>query len=79
MIGMAILLKSVNQRKMIGRNAPLEKKREIVMDELKALNVTVARSGKSLEELNYEELKEEWVFASILQVDIEHPENKWFR
>ena len=76
---MGVLLNATIQRKKIKRTAPLEKKREIVMDELKALNVTVSRSGKSLEELNYEELKEEWVFASILQVDIEHPENKWFR
>ena len=76
---MGVLLNATIQRKKIKRTAPLEAKRRIVMDELKTLNVTVSRYGKPLDELTYDELKEEWVFASLLAVDIENPEHRWFR
>lgn len=76
---MGVLLNATIQRKKIKRTAPLEAKRRIVMDELKTLNVTVSRSGRPLDELDYEELKEEWVMASILWVDIENENHRWFR
>jgi hypothetical protein len=76
--GMGILLESVKHRKKINCRGPLEIKRQIVLDEIKALNVTVSRSGKPLESLDYDQLKEEWAIASILWADTENPENKWF-
>jgi hypothetical protein len=76
---LGILLEAVKHRKKIRKSAPIEAKREIVLEELRAMNVTTARSGKPLESLNYEDLKEEWVIASILWVDIEHDSNGWFR
>lgn len=75
---MGILLEAVKNRKKIKRMAPLEAKREIVLDELRAMNVTVSRAGKDIETLDYAELKEEWVIASILWVDIENENGKWF-
>jgi hypothetical protein len=75
---MGILLEAIKRRKKIKRMAPLEKKREIVLDELRAMNVHILRSGKAIEDLDYDELKEEWVFASIMWIDIESPSNKFF-
>jgi hypothetical protein len=76
--GMGLLLEAVKHRKKIKRSAPLEVKRQIVLDELKNMNVTLSRSGQPIDNLNYEELKEEWVIASILWVDIENPNNEWY-
>lgn len=75
---MGILLEAVKNRKKIQRVAPLEAKRQIVLDELKAMKVSVSRAGVPVEQLEYDELKEEWVFASLLNVDVESPSNKYF-
>jgi hypothetical protein len=75
---MGLLLEVVKNRKKIKRSTPLEIKRQIVIDDLKIMNVTVSRSGRAIENLDYEELKEEWVIASILWVDIENPNNEWY-
>ncbi|AGK52010.1 hypothetical protein [Bacillus sp. 1NLA3E] len=75
---MGILLESVKSRKKIKRGAPLEKKMQYVLDELKSMNVNISRTGKPVESLDYDELKEEWVFATILSFDVESPENKFF-
>ncbi|MBO0962369.1 hypothetical protein J1P26_21940 [Neobacillus sp. MM2021_6] len=75
---MGILLEAVKHRKKVRQKAPLEVKREIVLDELRAMNVTTSRCGKAIESLDYEALKEEWVIASILWVDIENENGKWF-
>jgi hypothetical protein len=76
--GMGLLLEVVKNRKKKKRSTPLEVKRQIVIDDLKTMNVTVSRSGRLIENLDYEELKEEWVIASILWVDIENPNNEWY-
>jgi hypothetical protein len=75
---MGILLESVKHRKKISSKAPIAVKRQIVLDELKAMNISVARSGAPLETLDYDRLKEEWVIASILWVDVENSDNKWY-
>ncbi len=75
---MGILLEAVNSRKRVSRKTPLELKIEYVLSELKAMNVTVSRSGKPIEQLSYEALKEEWVFATICTIDITTDANKWY-
>jgi hypothetical protein len=56
---MGILLEAVKNRKKISQKAPLEIKKEIVLEELRAMNVTTSRAGQPIEALGYEELKEE--------------------
>ncbi|MDF2790456.1 MAG: hypothetical protein K0S80_3557 [Neobacillus sp.] len=75
---MGILLTAVKHRRKIRQKAPVEVKREIVLEELRAMNVSTSRSGKPIDTLGYEDLKEEWVIASILWVDMENENGKWF-
>jgi hypothetical protein len=54
-------------------------KKQMVLDRLLELNITHSQQGKPIEELEYSELKYELVLAEMRQVDIEHPDHKWFR
>ncbi|OLS39113.1 hypothetical protein [Bacillus sp. MRMR6] len=68
---MGVLLKAMNLKKNM--------KQQIVLERLKELGVTHSQQGKVIEELDYNELKFELVIAEMNQVDIEHPDHKWFR
>ena len=63
------------------KNANLhhELKRNMILDRLKALGVTQNQIGQSIHQLEYDELKTVLVLAEMRQVDIEHPDHKWFR
>jgi hypothetical protein len=54
-------------------------KKDLVLERLLALGVTTSQTGKSVHELGYDELKTLWVLAEMRQVDIDHPDHKWFR
>ncbi len=54
-------------------------KKQMVLDRLLELNITHSQQGKPIQELEYSELKYELVLAEMRQVDIEHPDHKWFR
>jgi hypothetical protein len=54
-------------------------KREFVLDRLYELGVTHSQHGQPIQELSYEDLKHHLVLAEMRQVDIEHPEHRWFR
>jgi hypothetical protein len=75
---MGLLMDSVKNLKKMNKCTPKEVKRQIVIDELRALHVNFSRSGVPIDQLGYEELKEEYVIASILNIDIENQANKFF-
>ncbi|ATB52709.1 hypothetical protein [Caldibacillus phage CBP1] len=56
----------------------VEYKRRFIIEELHKMNVYTSRDGLPLDELSYEELKEEWVLASFRQIDVESEANQWF-
>jgi hypothetical protein len=68
---MGLLYKSVNLQKNM--------KHEMVLDRLLELGITQNQTGTSVHELDYEELKMVWVLAEMKQVDVDHPDHKWFR
>ncbi|MBM4762736.1 hypothetical protein [Bacillus sp. B15-48] len=75
---MGILRDAMKLKPRVKRSSPAAIKRQIVLDELIAMNVTVTREGELIEELSYERLKEELVLASFRQIDIQNDQNKWF-
>jgi hypothetical protein len=54
-------------------------KQEMVLERLLELGVKETQTGKSVYELDYEDLLIELVLAEMRQVDVEHPDHKWFR
>jgi len=68
---MGILYNSVMQKQ--------EMKRNFVIERLEKLGVTENQIGQSIHTLDYDELKTVLVLAEMRQVDIEHPDHKWFR
>jgi hypothetical protein len=58
--------------------AQQEMKRNFVLDKLKAKGITHSQNGKSVNELDYEELKYELVLSAFREIDVEKDENKWF-
>lgn len=56
-----------------------EKKKQLVIDRLVSLGVLQNQYGEPLGSLDYDELKYLLVLAEMKQVDIHHPEHKWFR
>lgn len=54
-------------------------KRDMVIGRLEDLGVTTNEAGTSIHELDYNELKRIFVLAEMRQVDIDHPDHKWFR
>ncbi|WP_404293146.1 hypothetical protein LG276_00890 [Cytobacillus kochii] len=53
-------------------------KRDFILGKLRALNVTVSQEGLPLDELDYEDLKYEYVLASFREIDSETSINAWF-
>jgi hypothetical protein len=53
-------------------------KRKFLIEELTALRVYKSQLGKSLDELDYEELKYELVLATFRENDTSSSEGKWF-
>lgn len=68
---MGILYNSVQLQKNM--------KQEMVLDRLQELGVKVSQQGQSIHEVGYKELLFELVLAEMRQVDIDHPEHRWFR
>jgi hemerythrin superfamily protein len=53
-------------------------KKEMVLERLLELGVK-EHEGKSIHEIEYKVLLTVLVLAEMRQVDIEHPDHKWFR
>lgn len=53
-------------------------KRKFLIEELRKMNVITSQNGTSLEDLDYEDLKQELVLASFRKIDAESSEGKWF-
>jgi hemerythrin superfamily protein len=53
-------------------------KKEMVIERLHELGVK-EHQGKSVQDIEYKELLTVLVLAEMKQVDIEHPDHKWFR
>jgi hypothetical protein len=68
--GMGLLYNSVKLKQKM--------KKEMVLDRLLELGVK-EHQGKSINDIEYRELLTVLVLAEMRQVDIEHPEHKWFR
>jgi hypothetical protein len=66
---MGILNEAAKLKPRVRRSAPAEIKRQVFLDDLKAMNILVSRSGRPLEELSTNQLRDELVFASINQRD----------
>jgi hypothetical protein len=56
----------------------MSRKRKFLIEELTKLKVFKSQTGKSIDELDYEELKYELVLASFREIDINSGEGKWF-
>ncbi|MCM3567871.1 hypothetical protein [Neobacillus mesonae] len=59
-------------------NLHQEMKRNMIIERLENLGA-IKFDGKSIYDMDYEELKMALVIAEMRQVDIEHPEHRWFR
>lgn len=68
---MGLLYKATNMKKNM--------KQQMVLDRLHEIGVTHSQQGKPIQELEYDELKYELVLSEMRQVDIDHPDHKWFR
>jgi hypothetical protein len=68
---MGVLYKSMYLQKQM--------KRDMVIERLAILGVTVSQDGQSIHDMEYGELKTLWVLAEMRQVDIDHPDHTWFR
>jgi hypothetical protein len=55
-----------------------EMKRNFVLDRLEKLGMT-EHDGQSIYTMDYKELLPVLVLAEMRQVDIDHPEHRWFR
>jgi hypothetical protein len=55
-----------------------EMKRNFVIDKLKAMNFKKNLQGKSIDDMDYDELKYEYVLASFREINVENDSNKWF-
>jgi hemerythrin superfamily protein len=53
-------------------------KKEMVIERLQELGVK-EHQGKLVQDIEYKELLTVLVLAEMRQVDIEHPDHKWFR
>lgn len=56
----------------------MEKKRNYLIEELTKMNVTQSQLGKSIYELDYDDLKYELVLATFRKIDTAKDESKWF-
>jgi len=56
----------------------MEQKRQFLIQELQKMNVTKSAQGKDINNLSYDDLKYELVIASFRQIDINHPDHKFF-
>lgn len=70
---MGILYDSVNKV-----NLHPELKRNFVIERLEKLKVT-NHDGTSIYQMDYKQLLTVLVLAEMKQVDIDHPDHKWFR
>jgi hypothetical protein len=54
-------------------------KQQFVLERLLDLGVTHSQQGQPIQELSYKELQFELILVEMRQVDIEHPDHRWFR
>lgn len=67
---MGLLLNATKLKKQMKHDMVLERLQELGVKE---------HQGKSIHEIEYKELLTVLLLAEMRQVDIEHPEHKWFR
>jgi hypothetical protein len=67
---MGILYNSVKLQKNM--------KREFVLERLLASGITKSQTGKSIQELSYDELKYELVLSAFREIDTNSDSGKWF-
>jgi hypothetical protein len=60
-------------------NLHQQMKHNMILERLTTLGVTKNQIGQSIHDLDYDELKTVLVLAEMRQVDIDHPDHKWFR
>jgi hypothetical protein len=53
-------------------------KRQHIIQELLAKGITQDKNGKSIYDMDYDDLKHELVMWSFRQIDAERDSNKWF-
>jgi hypothetical protein len=77
---MGILLESVVIQKEAkgAKGLELELKKQFVLEKLVALGVTETDTGKSVYELDYADLKQQWVLAEFRKIDNECGSAQWF-
>lgn len=68
---MGILFTSVKLQQKMQQN--------MVLERLIELGVEKSQTGKDIRDCDYGEMKYELVIAEMRQVDIDHPDHKWFR
>jgi hypothetical protein len=56
----------------------MSRKRKLLIEELTKLKVFKSQTGKSIYDLDYEELKYELVLASFREIDTNSDDGKWF-
>lgn len=56
----------------------MESKRQFLIKDLLSMGVTLSQNGKSIRELDYEELKYELVLAAFRGIDVETDANNFF-
>ncbi|MFE4524711.1 hypothetical protein ACFRCQ_21825 [Cytobacillus firmus] len=67
---MGILYKAVVAEKQLKHN--------FILERLQKKGITVSQQGIPLDQLNYDEIKYEYVLATFREVDPENSEEKWF-
>jgi len=63
---------------MTASTATTEMKKNFVLERLLAAGVTESQQGVDIRNLDYEDLKYEWVLQSFREIDTECGENAWF-
>lgn len=56
----------------------MEMKRQYIIQELLAKGFKENKQGKSVHDMDYEELKSELVLACFREIDTHNDQNKWF-
>ncbi|ALC92082.1 hypothetical protein AM500_21520 [Bacillus sp. FJAT-18017] len=77
---MGVLLESVVLQKEArgAKGLELELKKQFILEKLLGMGVSQTDTGKSVFELDYDDLKQQWVLATFRQIDIEADANKWY-
>lgn len=55
-----------------------ERMKQMILEDLLAAGVTIGQSGKSVQEMDYDELKFEATLQAFREIDIKSDSNRWF-